>query len=85
MDSNSQYSHFIRFTIPKGVNIAQECLSFNAPEMPAWVLESNDETGSNIQENIDKTTGIKYLIQGVADAYKNEKISTTINFNVKRK
>lgn len=84
-DSNSKYSHFIKFTIPKGTNIAQDCLTFNAPKLPSWVSESNDETGTNIQENLDKTTGIKYLIQGVADAYKNEKISTTFNFNVKRK
>lgn len=84
-DSNSKYSHFIKFTIPKGTNIAQDCLTFNAPKLPSWVSESNDETGTNIQKNLDKTTGIKYLIQGVADAYKNEKVSTTFNFNVKRK
>lgn len=84
-DAKSKYSHFIRFTIPKGTNIAQDCLTFNTPKIPSWVSESNDETGVNIQENINKTTGIKYLIQGVADAYKNEKVSTSFNFNVKRK
>lgn len=84
-DSKSKYSHFIRFTIPKGTNISQDCLTFNTPKMPSWVSDSNDDTGTSIQENINKTTGIKYLIQGVADAYKNEKVSTTFNFNVKRK
>lgn len=84
-DVKSKYSHFIKFTIPKGTAIAQDCLTFHAPKLPSWVSESNDETGANIQSNLDKTTGIKYLIQGVADAYKNEKISTTFNFNVKRK
>lgn len=84
-DTKSMYSHFIKFTIPKGTNIAQDCLTFNSPKLPSWVSESNDETGMNIQENLNKTTGIKYLIQGVADAYKNDKISTTFNFNVKRK
>ena len=84
-DSKSKYSHYIKFTIPKGTTIAQDCLTFNTPGMPSWVSESNDDTGADIQENMDKTTGIKYLIQGVADAYKNEKISTTFNFNVKRK
>ena len=84
-DSKSKYSHYIKFTIPKGTNIAQDCLTFNSPKMPSWVSESNDDTGANIQENINKTTGIKYLIQGVADAYKNEKVSTTFNFNIKRK
>ena len=84
-DPQSKYSHYIKFTIPKGTNIAQDCLKFNTPKMPSWFSESNDDTGANIQENLNKTTGIKYLIQGVADAYKNEKVSTTFNFNVKRK
>lgn len=82
---NSKYSHFIKFTIPNGTTIAQDCLTFHSPKLPSWVSEFNDETGINIKENLNKTTGIKYLIQGVADAYKNEKISTTFNFNVKRK
>lgn len=84
-DSKSKYSHFIKFTIPKGTNIAQDCLTFNTPKLPSWISESNDETGTNIEDNLNKTTGIKYLIQGVADAYKNEKVSTTFKFNVKRK
>lgn len=84
-DHKSKYTHFIKLTIPKGTNVAQECLTFNTPKLPSWVSESNDESGTNIQANIDKTTGIKYLIQGVADAYKNEKVCTTFNFNVKRK
>ncbi len=84
-DYKSKYTHFIKLTIPKGTNVAQECLTFNTPKLPSWVSESNDESGTNIQANIDKTTGIKYLIQGVADAYKNEKVCTTFNFNVKRK
>lgn len=85
LDPKSNYTHFIKFTIPKGTNIAQDCLTFNSPNLPSWVSESNDETGMNIQENLNKTTGIKYLIQGIADAYKNEKVSTTFNFNVKYK
>lgn len=84
-DPKSKYSHFIKFTIPNGTNIAQDCLTFTTPKMPSWVSESNDDTGTNIQDNLSKTTGIKYLIQGVADAYKNETVCTTFNFNVKRK
>lgn len=84
-DPQSKYSHYIKFTIPKGTNIAQDCLKFNTPKIPSWVSESNDDTGANIKENINKTTGIKYLIQGVADAYKNEKLSTSFKFNIKRK
>lgn len=38
--------------------------------MPDWVIESNDDSGIDINDNLNKTTGIKYLINGVADAYK---------------
>ena len=33
----------------------------------------------------NKTTGIKYLINGVADAYKKDKVLTSLRFTVKRK
>lgn len=82
---NSPYTHYVKFTIPNGVNVAQECLTFNAPQMPNWVSNSNDETGTDITNNISKTTGIRYLIQGVADAYNREPIVTKLNFTVKRK
>lgn len=82
---NSQYTHYVKFTIPNGVNVAQECLTFNAPQMPSWVVNSNDETGTDIAKNISKTTGIRYLIQGVADAYNREPIVAKLNFTVKRK
>ncbi len=56
-----------------------------APNMPSWVLESNDESGENVKGNLDKTTGIKYLIGGVSDAYKKDNVLTTLKFTVKRK
>ncbi len=84
-DPQSKYSHFIRFKVPHDLTISQEHLSFNTPKIPSWVSEFNDESGTNIQANLNKTTGIKYLIQGVADAFKNEELSTTFDFNIKRK
>lgn len=84
-DKNSKFTHFLNFTIPNGTQIAQDCLIFNSPKLPSWISESNDETGDNIHNNLDKTTGIKYLIQGVADAYKNETVCTKMNFNVNRR
>lgn len=80
-----EYSHFINITIPKGVNIAEDYLILKAPNMPSWVLESNDESGENVKGNLDKTTGIKYLIGGVSDAYKKDNVLTTVKFTVKRK
>lgn len=81
----SQYSHFINITIPEGVSIAEDNLILKAQNIPNWVFESNDESGKNVMDNIDKTTGIKYLIGGVADAYKKDNVLTTLKFTVKRK
>lgn len=84
-DKKGGYTHFIKFTIPKGTKIAQESLTFSFPKLPSWVSTSNDDTGTNVKDNLDKTTGIRYLIQGVADAFRDETICTTMQFNVKRK
>lgn len=84
-DKNSSYTHYVKFTIPTGVNIAQESLTFNSPQMPVWVANSNDESGAGITKNLSKTTGIKYLIQGVADAYNRDQVVTKMIFSVKRK
>lgn len=84
-DKNKKYTHFITFKIPDGTQIAEECLTFYKPKLASWVSDSNDETGDNVKSNLDKTTGIKYLIQGVADAYRDEKACAKMNFNVKLK
>lgn len=84
-DSKSEYSHYIKFSIPATTPIAQEAITFSKAKMPSWVSASNDETGTNIQKNLDKTIGIRYLIQGVADAYKDDKEYSILKFNVKHK
>ena len=81
----SPYTHFINILIPKGVNITEDNLILKAPQMPNWVFESNDENGNNINDNLNKTTGLKYLIKGVADAYKKDNMLTSLKFTVKRK
>jgi hypothetical protein len=84
-DPNSQYTHFIRFTIPKDTKISEDNLILNAPHLPSWVRESNDETGTDIKNHLDQTTGILQLVEGVADAYKKDNVLTKLKFNVKRK
>ena len=81
----SNYTHFAKVTIPNGVKIAQESLTFYSPKIATWVAASNDESGANVLDNMDKTTGILYLIQGVADAYRNEQVLAKFNFKVKQK
>lgn len=81
---DSRYTHYITIIIPKDVMIVQDNLVFNAPKIPDWVEDSNDETGKNIKNNLSKTTGIKHLIEGVADSYKKDNISTKFKFTIKR-
>lgn len=80
----NQYTHYITFNIPASMTIAEERLSFEMPGVPKWVREYNDETGKNINDNLEKTTGIKSLIGGVADAYKKDLVSAEFKFKVKR-
>lgn len=82
-ESSTGYTHYINFTIPKGTNVADECLTLKCNQLPNWVSESDDTTGIGDGENI--TTGIKSLIQGVKNAYKGENVCAEMKFEVKRK
>ncbi len=82
---SSKYTHYINLTIPKGVKTIGDNLVLNSPKIPSWISEYNDDTGRDIISNIDKTTGIKNIIQGVADAYEKDKVLTNLKFTVKRR
>ena len=85
-NDKTAYTHVIYFKMPDNANVPQAKLSFESlSDLPQWVIRSNDETGDKINENIDKTTGIQSLIQGVAEAYKNEKILASYNFKINRR
>ena len=50
--------------------------------MPSWINDYTDETGLNINADgaMEKTYGLKYLIGGIYDAYKDQNYgSITIN------
>ena len=82
---DSKYSHLINLCLSNPETLKSETISFSYPYMALWVEESNDDTGDNIEENLDKTTGIKYLIKGVAEAYKNSNVCCKFNFDVKNR
>ena len=58
-------------------------LSFSYPYLATWVSNSDDTTGQNIKENLDKTTGLMALIKGVAEAYKNSTTYGSVSFELK--
>ena len=79
----SEYTHILTLVISKNTKPCSETISFAPPTMPSWVDEINDDSGSNIRKNMNKTTGIKYLIKGVSDAYKDYINLATIDFRIK--
>ena len=84
-DNNSSYSHVITLEIENPETVKSESVTFSYPSLPVWVANSDDTTGTNVKENLDKTTGLMALIKGVADAYKNNTIYGTISFELKNK
>ena len=42
---------------------------FLKKQMPQWVEQTNIIDDKNVRNNLDKTFGIKYLIEGIAEAY----------------
>lgn len=82
-DTSNKYSHVINIAISNPKTIKKEVITFSYPYIASWVEESNDETGKDVKRNMDKTTGILYLIKGVAQAYKSATDYGTISFNLK--
>jgi len=81
---NSRFSHVINLELSSPQAMKSTSVTLNYPEMPQWVKLSNDSTGI-YKNSIDKTTGIQYLIQGVADAYRDHLEFGTITFNLNNK
>jgi hypothetical protein len=82
--SGSKYSHVINLELSSPQTLKTASFTLTYPEMAQWVKLSNDSTGI-YNNSIDKTTGIQYLIQGVADAYRDHLHFGTIAFNLKNK
>lgn len=84
-DSSSEYSHVIELCISNPETVKSETVTFSYPYLASWVETSNDSTGKDVKNNMDKTTGILYLIKGVAEAYKTSTDFGSITFNLKNK
>ena len=84
-DKNSNYTHTILISIPKNqIGSAKEII-LDGNKSPKWLESTNDDTGREIKKNIKKTTGIKYLIDGVKDAYATNTYSTKMEVTFTKK
>lgn len=84
-DASSPYSHVITLEIDNPETLKLETLTFSYPYLATWVSNSDDTTGANVKNNLDKTTGLMALIKGVAEAYKNSTTYGSVSFELKNK
>ena len=84
-NKSSAFSHVIGLEINSPQTLKHEEITFSYPYLAEWVSESDDITGTNVKENLDKTTGLGALIKGVAEAYKNSIEYGTMPFELKNK
>lgn len=82
--AGSKFSHVLKLAVDNPESLNTETVTLRFPSIAPWVSRTNDETGDNIRKNLDKTTGILYLIRGVADAYQSEKPYGSITFKIKK-
>ena len=81
-DEASKYSHVLHLVVTNPEKVGKQTITVSYPALPDWVEASNNDTGSDVRNNLDKTTGIKYLIGGVAEAYENAKDYGQITFKL---
>ena len=81
--TDSPYSHVVTLEISNPETLKSETVSFSYPYLATWISNSDDTTGQNIKENLDKTTGLMALIKGVAEVYKNSTTYGSVSFELK--
>lgn len=69
------YSHELTLMLPENANEGSVNLYFCPPAYPLWLEEANDDLSDASVATTMKTTGIKYIVEGISDAF----ASTCVN------
>lgn len=70
-----EYTHAFTLTLPENADEGSVNLYFCPPPYPLWLEEANDDFSDASVAATMKTTGIKYIIEGISDAF----ASTCVN------
>lgn len=70
-----EYTHAFTITLPANAEEGSVNLYFCPPPYPLWLEEANDDLSDASVATTMKTTGIKYIIEGISDAF----ASTCVN------
>ena len=75
LTKETEYTHAITLTLPKNAIEGSVNLYFCPPAYPDWLDEANDDLSDATVAQTMKTTGIKYIVEGISDAF----ASTCVN------
>ncbi len=81
--AGSKFSHVVTVELDTPQALSSGTITVNFPKIASWVSRTNDDSGKNVKNNIDKTTGILYLVRGVSEAYKSAPYGE-ISFKIKK-
>ena len=70
-----EYSHAITLTLPENATEGSVNIYMCPPPYPYWLENANDDMSDISVAKTMKTTGIKYIIEGISDAF----ASTCVN------
>lgn len=70
-----EFTHAITLTLPDNAKEGSVNLYFCPPPYPDWLDDANDDLSDATVANSMKTTGIKYIVEGISDAF----ASTCVN------
>ena len=75
LPKDPDYTHAFTLTLPKNADEGSVNLYFCPPPYPEWLEEANDDLSDVSVATSMKTTGIKYIVEGISDAF----ASTCVN------
>lgn len=70
-----EYTHAFTLTLPENADEGSVNLYFCPPPYPSWLEEANDDLSDASVATTMRTTGVKYIIEGISDAF----ASTCVN------
>ena len=70
-----EYTHAFTLILPENADEGSVNLYFCPPPYPLWLDDANDDLSDVSVATTMKTTGIKYIVEGISDAFS----STCVN------
>lgn len=80
-----EYTHAFTITLPENADEGSVNIYFCPPPYPLWLDEANDDLSDASVATTMKTTGIKYIIEGISDAFASTCVNNPAPFTNKDK